>query len=66
VTIADVVQATGGRWIPNFDAKAIVRAPWGSLKFTFSDCDHGRIEFDSTRGYGRGSMNLTRLTLTCQ
>jgi N-acetylneuraminic acid mutarotase len=62
-TITDVALPTGGSWIPNFDPAKIVRNPWGTLKFTFSDCDHGRVDFVSTDGYGSGSMNLLRLTL---
>ncbi len=62
-TIAGVDQPTGGRFIPNFDASKIVHTPWGSLKLTFTDCDHGKVDFASTAaGYGSGSMNLTRLT----
>ena len=62
-TITEVEQPTGGRWIPNFDAKQIVRNNWGALTFTFTDCNHGRVDFNSLTGYGTGSMNLTRLTL---
>ena len=61
-TISNVFQPGGGRWIPNFDASHIVNNPWGTLKFTFTDCNHGKVEFASSSGYGTGSMNLTRLT----
>ena len=61
-TIANVIQPSGGRWIPNFDAGDVVKHPWGTLKFTFADCNHGKVEFASSAGYGTGSMNLTRLT----
>jgi hypothetical protein len=61
-TIPSVLMPTGGRWIPNFDPSQIVPNPWGTLTFTFSDCNHGRVDFNSIAGYGRGSMNLTRLT----
>ena len=68
-TIIDVAQPAGGRWIPNFDPNSIVRSPWGTLTFTFTDCNHGRVDFNSGLGYGSGSMNLLRLTqpagLTC-
>jgi len=67
--IADVALPTGGRWIPNFNPAAIVRNPWGTLTLTFTDCNHGKVEFSSVRGYGSGSMDLLRLTqpagLTC-
>ena len=69
-SIAAVEQPAGGRWIPDFDANRVVHNPWGTLTFTFSDCDHGKVEFSSVAGYGAGSMNLTRLTqparLSCQ
>jgi hypothetical protein len=68
-TITDVELPTGGRWIPNFDPGRIVRRAWAPLTFIFTDCDHGRVDFNSVLGYGAGSMNLTRLTqpegLTC-
>jgi hypothetical protein len=61
-TISQVIQPTGGRWIPNFDPSHIVNNAWGTLTFTFTDCNHGKVDFASTLGYGSGSMNLTRLT----
>jgi len=61
-TISQVLQPTGGRWIPNFDSSHIVNNAWGTLTFTFTDCNHGKVDFASTLGYGSGSMNLTRLT----
>ena len=62
-TITGVALPSGGRWIPNFDEHAVVLNPWGTLTFTFSDCNHGRVDFNSVFGYGIGSMNLSRLTL---
>jgi len=62
-TLTAVEQPAGGRWIPNFDPSQIVRNAWGTLIFTFTDCNHGTVNFNSMIGYGTGSMNLTRLTL---
>lgn len=61
-TITNVVLPTGGRFIPNFDASAVTANRWGSLTFTFADCNYGRVEFSSVYGYGSGSMNISRLT----
>jgi hypothetical protein len=61
-TITAVSLPTGGRWIPNFDPNQIVNNFWGTLTFTFTDCNHGKVDFNSVLGYGTGSMNLTRLT----
>jgi plastocyanin len=65
------LQTQGGRWIPNFDPANVTQVPWGTLTFTFTDCNHGRVDFSSgVAGYGEGHMDLTRLTqpagLTCQ
>ena len=46
-TITDVALPTGGRWIPNFNPNTIVRNPWGTLTFTFTDHDHGKVDFNS-------------------
>ena len=62
-TITDVVQPSGGRWIPDFDASRVVRNAWGTLTFTFTDCNRGRVAFSSVAGFGSGSMQLTRLTM---
>jgi len=64
------LQTQGGQWIPNFNPANVTQPSWGTLTFSFTDCNHGRVDFDSTMpGYGTGSMNLTRLTqpagLTC-
>ena len=68
-TLSSVVQPAGGRWIPNFDPGRVVANSWGALTLSFDSCDHGKVEFASSAGYGVGSMNLTRLTqpagLTC-
>lgn len=61
-TITPVSLPTGGRWIPNFDPKQIVNNTWGTLAFTFTDCNQGKVDFNSVLGYGTGSMDLTRLT----
>jgi len=58
-------QGTGGRWIPDFDPADYALHAWGTLTFTFSDCDHGRVDFASdieSPPWGWSSMSLTRLT----
>ena len=59
----DALQTQGGRWIPNFDPSTVTQPLWGRLTFSFTDCNHGRVDFDSgVAGYGEGHMDLTRLT----
>ena len=59
----DALQTQGGRWIPNFNPANVTNPPWGSLDFSFTDCNHGRVDFESSvPGYGSGHMDLTRIT----
>ena len=63
-TLTAVEQPGGGGWVPNLVPNHVVRNAWGTLVFTFTDCNHGRVAFSSpVAGFGRGSMELTRLTL---
>jgi hypothetical protein len=55
---------SGGRFPPNFDAANVRQETWGTLTFTFSDCNHGRVEWlSSVPGYGSGGLDIARLTL---
>ncbi|WP_165371530.1 plastocyanin/azurin family copper-binding protein [Pseudolysobacter antarcticus] len=47
----------------NYVASDIQKAAWGTLTFTFSDCNTGVASWNSTvTGYGSGSIPITRLT----
>jgi plastocyanin len=57
------LQTQGGQWIPNFNPANVTQPSWGTLTFSFTDCNHGRVDFSSSVvGYGEGHMDLTRLT----
>jgi hypothetical protein len=65
VAFIDATQGVGGRWIPNFNPDTYQLIPWGDLTLTFSDCDHGRVDFSrngDSSVWGVGHMDLTRLT----
>ena len=62
--LRSVDRPSGGRWIPNFDASRITHNAWGSLVFTFTDCNNGRVDFfSSDPAFGSGGMTLKRLTM---
>jgi plastocyanin len=49
----------------NFDPNAILGSlgDWGTVTFTFSDCNNGTASWNSTvNGYGNGSIPIQRLT----
>jgi len=55
---------TGGRFPPNFNPAQLQNLAWGTLTFTFSDCNSGQASWQPVvAGYASGSMNITRLTL---
>jgi len=57
------VLLTHARFPPNFSPGDVDAEPWGSLTFTFDDCNHGTASWASTIGaYGSGSLPITRLT----
>ena len=59
-------RGRGGRWIPSFDPTLFALDPWGTLTFTFTDCNHGRVDFfgeGNSSPWSAGFMDLTRLTL---
>ena len=59
----EALKAQGGAWIPNFNPANVTQPIWGTLVFSFTDCDHGRVDFNSVApGYGQGHMDLTRIT----
>ena len=63
IATVEALKTQGGAWIPNFDAANVTQPIWGTLVFSFTDCDHGRVDFNSAMpGYGQGHMDLTRIT----
>lgn len=57
------VLLTLAKFPPNFLPGDVQRTDWGTLTFSFVDCDHGTVTWNSPLpGYGVGSMQLSRLT----
>ncbi|UXI70278.1 hypothetical protein [Tahibacter amnicola] len=57
-------RVLNGRFPPNFNPATIERRPWGTLTFTFTDCNNGRVDWNSTDSAftPAGMMQLQRLT----
>ena len=60
--VIEAVYPQGGRFIPNFDPNQVTRPAWGRFTISFSDCNNGRVDYESVAGFGTGTMPLTRLT----
>ena len=59
----------GGRFPPYFDPQQLENKFWGTISFTFTDCNTGQVSWLPsatsyyTSGYTSGSMPITRLTI---
>jgi len=64
-----VVQATqvrgpGALFPPNFNPAMVSSYYWGTLTFSFNDCNDGQVSWHSVYSdYGDGMLPITRLTL---
>lgn len=55
---------SGGRFPPDFDPSGLQNLFWGTLTFTFTDCNTGQVSWQPVvAGYAGGSMPITRLTM---
>jgi hypothetical protein len=62
VTIPAAISS-GTSFPPAFHGSDITKTPWGTLTFTFTDCDHASVAWNSTLpGFGSGAQQLRRLT----
>ena len=62
VTLPAIID-TGTSFPPNYNSANITTTPWGTLTFSFTDCNNGTVSWNSTvQGYGTGNMPITRLT----
>ncbi|HZP65898.1 MAG TPA: hypothetical protein VFB32_06275 [Rudaea sp.] len=58
------VAGAGAKFPPHFVPSQVHAQAWGTLTFTFTDCNSGRVDWNSTApGYGSGSLPLVRLTM---
>ncbi|HZP65114.1 MAG TPA: hypothetical protein VFB32_02290 [Rudaea sp.] len=60
---AYTANGSGGRFPPAFDPAGVQNRAWGTLTFEFSDCNHGKVSWQSIDpSYGSGSLPIARLT----
>jgi hypothetical protein len=57
------VLLTGAKFPNNFNSNDLKQTPWGTLTFSFTDCNTGVVSWNSLlSGYGSGTMPISRLT----
>jgi plastocyanin len=60
-------QGSGGAFPPHFDSSMLNAVPWGSVQFTFTDCNNGTAQWKSNAtslaaGYADVTIPIQRLT----
>ena len=60
-------QGSGGAFPPHFDSSMLTAVPWGSVQFTFTDCNNGTAQWMSNAtslaaGYADVTIPIQRLT----
>jgi plastocyanin len=57
------ILLSGPQFPPLYNNADLQQTSWGTLTFTFTDCDHGTASWNSTvAGYGSGTIPIQRIT----
>ena len=62
INVTETITTRGGVFGEAFNPDNVVREVWGSILFTFSDCNHAKVNYAGPAGFGSGSLSLERLT----
>ncbi|HKJ16036.1 MAG TPA: hypothetical protein VJ984_01640 [Xanthomonadales bacterium] len=59
----ELLLPSGADFGPGFDSDAMNYPTWGTVTFTFSDCNTAAVNYASEiEGYGNGTLEVSRLT----
>lgn len=62
LVINDAFTTEGGVFGPTFDPGAVQLVRWGNLRFVFSSCTSGVMDYRGPPGFGNGVLQIERLT----
>ena len=62
IEFPELISPRGGKFGPDFDPADVSYPPWGSLKFDFSDCDEASVSYVGPEEFGKGKLDVVRLT----
>jgi len=62
LTVNDLFSTSGASWGSAFDPADVVSTAWGTLTMNFTTCDAATMDYNSTAGFGSGTLNMVRLT----
>jgi hypothetical protein len=62
LTVDNLFTTGGTVWGGLYDPASIVVTAWGSLTMTFTGCGTATVDYQSTAGFGNGTLNMQRIT----
>ena len=62
IDFPELISPRGGKFGPKFDPAEVSYPAWGSLSFDFSDCDDASVNYVGPKEFGKGKLDVIRLT----
>jgi hypothetical protein len=62
LTVDNLFTTEGTSYGTGFNPDDVVKTPWGTLTMEFNSCGEAVVKYDSSTGFGSGTLNMSRLT----
>jgi hypothetical protein len=62
LVIDELYTTSGTAYGTGFNPEDVTRNTWGTLRMEFTSCDTAVVNYESSAGFGSGTLNMTRIT----
>lgn len=62
LTVNNLFTTAGTAYGAGFDPQDVTQIPWGTLTMEFMSCSEVTLKYNSSAGFGSGTLNMTKLT----
>ncbi len=62
LTVSNLYTTSGTAYGSGFDPNNITQTPWGTLAMEFTSCGEAILNYNSSAGFGSGTLNMIKLT----
>ncbi len=62
LTVDNLFTTQGTGWGDAFDPDDVISLPWGTLEMIFSGCGAVVVNYNSSAGFGAGTLNMERIS----
>ena len=63
LTVNNLYTTSGTAYGPGFDQDNVMQTPWGTFTMEFLSCGEATLKYNSTAGFGSGTLNMAKLTI---